>query len=346
MNISTLRVTLSLGIAAIILAVLSGCAKESSVDTSNIDKEYLKAWIGANHPGASASGRGIYILEDEPGSGAAVTDDDFYLFVEYTSTDLEGNVSATSSKKLSQQIGSYSPTNYYGDQIVMKDETYTQVGVLDLLDGMRIGGKRVGVIPGWLNVVLKDYNNKVSGSNSIYTITLKDKTKDITSWEIDTLSRYVAIHMPGVDSTFYGYYCKTLKEPTSSKTFTSDTTYYINYTGRLLNGQVFDTTVEDTAKVYGFYSSKKSYQPTKVTPPSGDDDFTKVTIGGSDSSEGVTVVDGFAYCLSKLRPYEKVVCAFYSQLGYGYSGHGSTIPKFAPIVFEIEVVDKPSDDGN
>ena len=122
MNISTLRVTLACGVAAANLAVLSGCATESSVDSSNVEKEYLKAWIGANHPGVSASGRGIYILEDKPGSGAAVTDDDFYLFVEYTSTDLEGNVSATSSKKLSQQIGSYNPTNYYGDQIVMKDE--------------------------------------------------------------------------------------------------------------------------------------------------------------------------------------------------------------------------------
>ena len=343
MNISTLRVTLTCGITAAILAFLSGCAKESSVDNSSVEKEYLKAWIGANHPGVSASGRGIYILEDKPGAGAAVTDDDFYLFVEYTSTDLKGNVSATSSKKLSQQIGSYSPTNYYGDQIIMKDEAYTQLGVMDLIDGMRVGGMRVGVIPGWLNVVLKDYNNKVSGSNSIYTITLKDKTNDITAWEIDTLARYAAVHMPGVDSTFYGYYCKTVKEPTSSKAFSSDTTYYINYTGRLLNGQVFDTTVEDTAKVYGFYSSKKTYQPTKVTP-SDDDDYTKTTIGGTDTSEGITAVKGFAYCLSKLRPFEKVTCAFYSDLGYGYSGSGSTIPKFAPIVFDIEVVEKPSDD--
>ena len=245
-------------------------------------------------------------------------------------------------KKLAQQIGTYKTSNYYGDNIIILDEAYTQVGVLDLIDGMRVGGTRVGVVPGWLNVGLADYNNKKSGSNSIYTIKVKDKTSDIKAWEADTLAKYVAIHMPGTDSTMFGYYCKTLKEPASGATFPSDTSFYINYTGRLLNGQVFDTTIEDTAKVYGLYSSGRSYAPMVIKLP-GDDDYTKITLSTSETSEGSTLVDGFAYCLSKLRPFEKVVCAFYSELGYGYSGSGSSIPKFAPIVFEIEVVEKPSE---
>ena len=343
MSILRKRVSLAGGIAAAILSAMAGCAKDSSVDTSGIEKEHLEAWIGANHPGVSASGRGVYIIGDEPGSGAELTSGDSYLFIEYTSTDLEGNVSSTTSKKLSQQVGSYNPTNYYGDYIIINDETYTQLGIMDLLDGMRIGGKRVGVVPGWLNVTLNEYESKATGSNTIYSITLKDKTSDITAWEIDTLSRYAAIHMPGIDSTMFGYYCKTQKEPTSPDTFSADTTFYINYTGRILGGQVFDTTVEDTAKVYGFYSPTKTYSPIKVTP-SSDGDYTKTTIGATSSSEGSTVVDGFAFCLSKLRPFEKVTCAFYSGLGYGYSGSGSAIPKFTPIVFDIEVVEEPSDE--
>ena len=328
------------GVATAVLAVLTSCAKESSEDTSSVEKEYLKAWMSVNHPGVSATGRGIYILEDEPGTGNAIDDDDFYLFLEYTETDLDGNVSSTTSKKLSQQVGTYSPSNYYGDDIIILDEAYTQLGVLDLIDGMRIGGKRVGVVPSWLNVGLADYNKNKSGSNSIYTIKLKDKTSDIKAWEADTLAKYAAIHMPGIDTTKFGYYCKTLKEPTSSETFSSDTSFYINYTGRLLNGQVFDTTIEDTAKVYGLYSSKKTYAPMVVNPA---EDYTNVTISTSENTEGTTTVDGFAFCLSKLRPFEKVVCAFYSGLGYSYTGSGSSIPKFAPLVFEIEVVDKPEE---
>ena len=342
MNILSKRLSLIGGTAAAVLAILSGCAKESSVDTTGMEKEYMEAWMNANHPGVPATGRGIYILEDVPGTGAAISDDDLYLFLEYTETDLEGNISSTTSKKLAQQIGTYKTSNYYGDNIIILDEAYTQVGVLDLIDGMRVGGTRVGVVPGWLNVGLADYNNKKSGSNSIYTIKVKDKTSDIKAWEADTLAKYVAIHMPGTDSTMFGYYCKTLKEPASGATFPSDTSFYINYTGRLLNGQVFDTTIEDTAKVYGLYSSGRSYTPVVIKLP-GDDDYTKITLSTSETSEGSTLVDGFAYCLSKLRPFEKVVCAFYSELGYGYSGSGSSIPKFAPIVFEIEVVEKPSE---
>jgi hypothetical protein len=36
----------------------------------------------------------------------------------------------------------------------------------------------------------------------------------------------------------------------------------------------------------------------------------------------------------------KAVGVFYSDLGYGYSGSGS-IPAYAPLVFEIEIVEKP-----
>lgn len=342
MNILTKRVSLSGGIVAAVLAVTIGCSKESSVDTSSMEKDYLEAWISVNHPGVTSSGRGIYILEDVPGTGEALGKDDFYVFLDYTETDLDGNVASTSSKKLSQQIGTYSPSNYYGDNILILDESYTQLGVLDLIEGMRVGGKRIGLVPGWLNVALADYNKNTSGSNSIFTITLKDKTSDIKAWEADTLAKYAAIHLPGTDSTMFGYYCKTIKQPTSTETFSADTSFYINYTGRLLNGQVFDTTIEDTAKVHGIYSSSKTYAPMVVKPNA--DDYKKITISNSEDSEGSTVVDGFAYCLSKLRPFEKVVCAFYSGLGYGYSGSGSRIPKFAPIVFEIEVVENPAGD--
>lgn len=329
------------------LALVSSCAKEATSYENDDVKLYLDAWMSVHHPGIQPTGLGIYILDDQPGTGEAVTDEDYYYFIRYTTTDLDGNISGTSEENVAQQVGSYTKGNYYGPTVVMDSYYTTQPGVLDALKGMKVGGTRKVVVPGWLNSTIgtsedyyttaeEFYKNK-SGSNAIYTLTLTDKTKDISKWEVDSLERYTARMMNDVDSTFYGYYYQQLREPTDTTTLPRDTTFYINYIGRLLNGQVFDTTIEDTAKFYGIYSSSKTYEPQKVELS---ETYTDITLGGTSSSDGSTTINGFAYCLSKLKSYEKGICAFYSALGYSYSGSGSVIPKFAPLTFEIEIVDK------
>ncbi len=335
------------GITAAVATMAGACAKEASESKNGDNKLYLDAWLSVHHPDVTPSGLGIYIIDDQPGTGGAVSDDDYFLFIRYTATDLDGTIGSTSEERTAQQIGSYTKGNYYGPTVVLNTGLATQVGILEMIKGMNVGGTRTAVIPGWLNVTLDgdenyetgdDYFENESGTNAIYTITLTDKTDDIYKWEVDSLERYTARVMDDVDSTFYGYYYQQLKAPADTATLPRDTTFYINYTGRLLNGQVFDTTVEDTAKFYGIYSSSNTYEPQKVTLS---ETYTDITLGGSSSSDGSTVIDGFAYCLSKMKAYEKGVCAFYSYLGYGYSGSGSTIPKYAPLTFEIEIVDEP-----
>ncbi len=331
-------------IPGLVALMAIGCAKEVSPSTREQEKAYFDAWIGKYHPELKSTGLGVYIMDDQPGTGDAVTDDDTFLFVDYTITDLEGNVSTTSLEKLSQQVGSYSAANYYGANVLVNNRGYTERGVLEMIKGMRIGGKRTAIIPSWLNYTA-DYEtaeeylkNNTEGTNAIYTISVLNKTTDITKWELDTLERYVKTNMSGVDSIKTGYYYKMLKEPTDTAKFSTDTTYRLNYTGRLLNGHVFDTSIEDTAKVHGIWNSQKTYAPVVITM---NDEYSKITLAANYNSDGSTVVDGFAFCLSRLRPHEKGVCAFYAQLGYGASGSGSTIPAYAPLVFEIESVDDP-----
>ena len=65
-------------------------------------------------------------------------------------------------------------------------------------------------------------------------------------------------------------------------------------------------------------------------------------MSSTESGEGSTMVDGFSYCLSNMKKNEKGIVAFYSVYGYGTNGKGS-IPKYAPISFEIELVPKPEE---
>ena len=102
---------------------------------------------------------------------------------------------------------------------------------------------------------------------------------------------------------------------------------------------MFDTTIADTAKVHNIYSSSKTYSPVKITWGKSYTDL-KMTASGSSSSS--SIIPGFQKTLWEMRhPYEKGVGMFFSLYGYGSSGSGKTIPSFSPLVFEIEIVDKP-----
>ena len=131
-----------------------------------------------------------------------------------------------------------------------------------------------------------------------------------------------------------GFYYKELAAPSDTTVFPSDTTIYINYTGRLLNGLVFDTSIENVAKDNGLYSSSRTYGPVLIN---WGETYSDITMGSENSS----IISGFALTLWQMQSFEKGIGVFYSPLGYSYSGSGASIPGYAPLIFEIEVVEKP-----
>ena len=133
-----------------------------------------------------------------------------------------------------------------------------------------------------------------------------------------------------------GFYYKQTSAPESDEAFPSDTTIYINYTGKLLNGLVFDTTDERIAKDNGLYNPDKSYTPVSIQ---WGEEYTDITMGSGSSS----VIDGFARTLWQMKAMESGVSIFYSPLGYGYSGSEPSIPPYSPLIFEIEIVEKPEE---
>lgn len=326
--------------AATILA--AGCAVEEDTASNRDEQTYLDAWLHVHYPDADYSGNGIYILEDTPGEGD-VLGTSGYAFVTYTITDLEGNISATSDENTAKRLGGsfYNKSYYYGANVWPIASQYK--GVMDMLSTMQVGGERTALVPRWLITYRyfdtpEEYiENITDGSHTIYNIKVWDRTDDITQWELDSLKSFSNLYLGGIDATSDGFYYKQLTAPKTEVDLHKDTTLYINYTGRLLNGQVFDTTIEDTAKVHNIHSTSATYSPVSITMS---DEMESITMGDDASS----IITGFAQTLWQMSgPMEKGVGMFYSNLGYGSSGSGSTIPAYAPLIFEIELVENPED---
>lgn len=340
----------AVSIAAAVL--LSGCAKEVTSKVNEAEKRYFDAWMTVNHPDAKPTGLGIYIIEEEVGDGAEVKEGGF-AFIDYIISDLEGNISSYTGKETAKQLGDYDTTYFYGAKVQPTAEGTLAAGVSEALIGMKVGGNRKVIIPSWLMTYYRydtaeEYLNKSTGGNdAIYDIRVEGYTEDITEWQIEKIGEYFAENqdifegMTAADSLkgHTGFYYKQLNPPvgvTDSTAFPTDTSIYINYTGKLLNGLVFDTTDERVAKDNGIWSPSKTYEPMQIT---WGEEYTNIQMGTSGSS----VIDGFALTLWQMQDFEKGIGVFTSEYGYGTSGSGKSIPGYAPLVFEIEIVAKPED---
>ncbi len=355
-------------IAAAIFA--TSCAKTEKVGPNDAYQRYFDAWMHLNHPDAQPTGLGIYIIEEELGNGENVGEAG-QVFIDYKVTDLDGNISSYSDATTAKQLGTYKETTYYGPSFWSTAKTTLPAGVREAIVGAPIGTYRKIIVPSWLMSYQaydseEDYLNPPlkkdekydpsSYSNSIYEFTIRDYTENMDQWQIDSIGRFFANNvvkidgkpadetfvtaegnqMTAADSVSTGFYYKQLRAPVDTASFPTDTTIYINYVGKLLNGLVFDTNVERVAKDNSLYTPGKAYGPTKIK---WGEDYSSITMGSDES----TVISGFAKTLWEMKAMEKGVGVFYSNLGYSYSGSGSSIPGYAPLIFEIEIVAKPEE---
>lgn len=329
------------------VVVISGCAKEYKADTAAQTRNAFDAWVKVHYKNAiiDTTQFGELIIEDIPGTGAELPDT-AYVYMEYYREIMEsGKIDSYVTADVAQKLGKYKPENYYGPRLVYLADGSNWVGISDMIKGgcklgrMREGGKRTVLMPGWLTTATRystadDYVKNVTGTNYLYSMTVKKVVKDHVQWQIDSMKAYLENRKIKADTTvsksiFYG-----VVTPGKDVKFGKDTTIYINYTGRLLNGQVFDTTIKDTAKVHGIYSAAKEYKPVSIKTAS---DSTAYTMGSSSSS----VITGFSLTLHQMHPFEKGVGVFTSDYGYKDTGSGDAIPPYSPLVFEIEVVAQP-----
>lgn len=349
------RITFST-ISIIAILAISGCAKETEAGPNEANKRFFDAWIQVNHPDIKPTGLGIYILDEEEGTGVEVEKDGIVI-IDYRTYGLDGTITSYTDKYTAKQLGDYDTTVYYGAKPMTTEEGSIPAGVAEAIIGMKTGGYKKFIVPNWLMSTSvysseeKYLNKKTSSDHTIYEIWVRDFTKDIEEWQIGEIGRYfetdsrfagmttedyIKMTVDNQETEFKGMFYKQTKAPVSEEEFPSDTAIYINYTGKLLNGLVFDTTNEKVAKNNGIYSSSKTYEPVRIN---WGETYTDITMGTSKSS----VITGFALTLWQMKAMEHGVGIFTSTYGYGYSGSGSSIPSYAPLIFEIEIVAEPED---
>ena len=94
----------------------------------------------------------------------------------------------------------------------------------------------------------------------------------------------------------------------------------INYTGRLLNGKVFDTSVETVAKDNNVYDPQRQYGPLSYT------------VGR------MSLIRGWEKGVINQPAGSKLTLIIPSSLGYGQQGAGDQIPPNSPLFFDLEIV--------
>lgn len=94
----------------------------------------------------------------------------------------------------------------------------------------------------------------------------------------------------------------------------------VNYTGKLIDGKIFDTSIKADAMKGNVYNEKRPYQPIEFTLGRGD------------------VIPGWDEAISMMKVGGKAKLVIPSKLGYGEKGVGSTIPPCSILIFEVELV--------
>lgn len=297
------------------------CAEEKDESSESVQNRILQAYIETHYPGTRPTASGLYIVDSIPGTGRTLTEES-YALVDYTITYLDSTYIDYTEESIARQLGEYTPSGYYHPRIL--DVSESNAGIKEILTGMKEGGMVKAVIPATLlsgesgsELVHSD------GSSRIYKFWLREVIDDAYSYQIEQLEEFSA-RSYNLDSTEYGFYFTKTKFALDS--IESGDEADIRYIGKYLDGTVFDTNIEDSAKKYDIYSSSNTYEALTFKYKENED----------ETLEDNSFVQGFTKALWRMGYGDRAVTFFYSSLGYGDDGNDN-IPGFVPLFFELWV---------
>jgi FKBP-type peptidyl-prolyl cis-trans isomerase len=136
--------------------------------------------------------------------------------------------------------------------------------------------------------------------------------------EPDLIKQYVAVNQITQQPTRSGLYIIEKKKG-NGPMVEQGKAVKVNYTGKLLDGKVFDTSVKSVAQEAGIYNPARNYEPLSYV------------VGE------MSLIQAWEQAMSTLRQGSVATIIMPSALGYGARG-SQEIPPYSPLVFELEVV--------
>jgi len=136
--------------------------------------------------------------------------------------------------------------------------------------------------------------------------------------EATLAAKYITDHKLTLTTTPSGLKYQVIQATQKRKVIKGDTVM-VNYTGRLLDDKVFDSSVAAEATKAKLDQPGRTYEPIQVV------------VGAQQ------VIPGWEEGLALLHEGEKAKFVIPSSIGYGAQGYGS-IPGYSTLVFDIEVV--------
>ena len=279
----------------------------------------LQAYMAKNKVATAPTASGIYIIVQNPGSGRAIQKTEM-VTMNLTVSSIEGN-------KIFSTLDNNKPITFeYGQPFDTK-------GFDEAIGTMKKGSKATVVVPsamGFGDRGKKDQAGKdiiTPYSPVVYEIEVLDlKTKaeaekgkkdeeakakkaadEAMSKEPSLISQYVKDNKISVKPDADGIYYIEKVKGTGPKA-TAGKKVKVHYTGKLLNGKVFDSSL-----------TRKPSTPYEFT------------LGKQE------VIPGWDKGIAMMSAGGKATLIIPSKFGYGSSGAGD-IPAYAPLVFDVELV--------
>lgn len=276
----------------LLLSILVSCQKEyETIDV--IDDRNVREYIQQNKINAQEyQGTGIYYQVLVAGTGPEVQYSDRVPAI-ITMRSLDGKYVS---------VDTFSTANRYYNFLGYYNPEAIRVGVKEVLK--KSNGTIRMIIPSRL-AFGRNGSGSIPGNSSLdITVRVLDIAK-LIDYEDFTIRKYLETNaLTGFTKTSTGLYYKIGQVGTGSP-ITTDSTIVANYTGKLLNGAIFDRAVAGSEATFSLRSLVKGWQQA----------IPLIKQGGS---------------IRLIVP---------STLGYGLDGSSPSIPAFSALDFDITVTD-------